>query len=410
MSYFHRNECRVCKKSDLTRILSLGEHPPVDNFIEVGKEHEEKRYPLDVYFCNTCSLVQLLDVVEEEELFHGEYAYFSSASKPLVEHFRGYADDIKQRYSLNDQDLVVDIGSNDGILLQFFTETCRVLGIEPSANVATIAREKGVETQDGFFTEHMAKDIVASHGRAKIISANNVFAHIDDLDEIVRGVKALLTDDGVFVTESHYLLDLIEHMEFDTVYHEHLCYYSVKPLCHLFERFDMEVAAVERVATHGGSIRVFARKKSGAPIDGSVGELLALEEGVGLHSLSRFRDFQKDAEAVRDKIVSSVRSFRTEGKKVTAYGAPAKGNTLLNFCGFTGDDIAYVTDTTPYKIGRLTPGSHIPVVSPDILKEETPDYILLLAWNYRDFILDKESELRKRGAKFIIPIPKVEIV
>ncbi|PIR84913.1 SAM-dependent methyltransferase [Candidatus Kaiserbacteria bacterium CG10_big_fil_rev_8_21_14_0_10_47_16] len=410
MSYFHRNECRVCKKGDLTRILSLGEHPPVDNFIEAGKEQEEMRYPLDVYFCNTCSLVQLLDIVEENELFHGEYAYFSSSSKPLVDHFSKYADDLKKRHTLKSDDLLVDIGSNDGVLLQFFTDTCRVLGIEPSANVADIAREKGIETLDGFFTEKMAKDIVEKHGQAKIITANNVFAHIDDLDEIVRGVKVLLSDDGVFVTESHYLLDLIEHMEFDTVYHEHLCYYSVKPLCYLFERFDMEVSAVERVATHGGSIRVFARKKMGKPIESSVAELLSLEEQAGIHSLSRFVDFQKDAEALRDKLVSVVRGFRKEGKKVTAYGAPAKGNTLLNFCGFTGDDIAYVTDTTPYKIGRLTPGSHIPVVSPDILKTETPDHILLLAWNYRDFILDKETELRKRGAQFIIPIPKVEIV
>lgn len=410
MSYFHKNECRVCKGSDLEQILSLGEHPPVDNFIEVGEEAEEKRYPLDVYFCNTCKLVQLLDVVEEDELFHGDYAYFSSASKPLVDHFNSYANDLKDRYEFVSDDLVVDIGSNDGILLQFFTDTCRVLGIEPSANVAAAATEQGIETLDGFFTEKMAKDIVESHGQAKIISANNVFAHIDDIDEIARGVKVLLDEDGVFVSESHYVLDLIEHMEFDTVYHEHLCYYSVKPLCHFFERFDMEVCAVERVATHGGSIRVFARKKTGAPIDSSVQELLELEEHEGLYSLTRFEDFQKDAEAVRDKLVSLVRGCKQEGKSVIAYGAPAKGNTLLNFCGFTADDIDFVTDTTEYKIGRLTPGSHIPVVSPDVLKTETPDYILLLAWNYRDFILEKESDLRARGAKFIIPIPNVEII
>lgn len=410
MSYFRKNKCRICQGADLVRILSLGEHPPVDNFIEAGNEKKEARYPLDVYFCNSCKLVQLLDVVEEDELFHGEYAYFSSASKPLVEHFRGYADDIKQRYALKNEDLVIDIGSNDGILLQFFKDTCRVLGVEPSANVAAAASQNGIETQVGFFTEKLAKDLVAKYGKAKIITANNVFAHIDDLDEIVRGVKELLGDDGVFVTESHYLLDLIEKMEFDTVYHEHLCYYSVKPLCHLFERFDMEVAAVERVSTHGGSIRVFARKKTDAAVDNSVSELLALEERAGLHSLSRFMDFQKDAEAVRDKLVSIVCGLRREGKTVVAYGAPAKGNTLLNFCGFTSDDILYVTDTTPYKIGRLTPGSHITVVSPDILKSETPDYILLLAWNYRDFILEKESELRARGTKFIIPIPKVEIL
>lgn len=409
MSHLRNDTCRVCKGSSLTRILSLGEHPPVDNFTDAEHLKDEKRYPLDVYFCGTCNLVQLLDVVAEDELFHGEYAYFSSASKPLVDHFRSYADDLKSEH-VAPGDLVVDIGSNDGILLQNFIGTNRVLGIEPSANVAEAARAKGIETESGFFTIEMAKRIVETHGKAKVVSANNVFAHIDDLDEIVQGVKNLLTDDGVFVSESHYLLDLVEHGEFDTVYHEHLCYYSVKPLQHLFGRFGMEVFDVRRIPTHGGSIRVFARKVSGLPIENSVNELFALEEKAGLHSLARFADFQKDAEAIKEKLVSLVRGMQREKKKVVAYGAPAKGNTLLNFCGFTQDDIEYVTDTTPYKIGLLTPGSHIPVVSPDILKTETPDYVLLLAWNYRDFILEKEKELRARGAKFIIPIPSVEIV
>lgn len=409
MGHLHKNECRVCKGSDLTLILSLGEHPPVDNFTDAVRMKDEKRYPLDVYFCGTCNLVQLLDVVAEEELFHGEYAYFSSASKPLVDHFLSYAESVKKDH-LRAGELVVDIGSNDGILLQFFADTNRVLGIEPSANVAEIARGKGVETIDGFFTSAMAKKIVGTHGKAKVVTANNVFAHIDDIDEIVLGIQELLSDEGVFVSESHYLLDLVQKMEFDTVYHEHLCYFSVKPLQHLFERFGMEVFDVERVNVHGGSIRVFARKKTGLPISPRVAELYELEKNTGLHTREKFASFQKDADAVRDKLVSLVRGYRKEGKIVTAYGAPAKGNTLLNFCGFTADDIKYVTDTTPYKIGLLTPGSHIPVVSPDILKTETPDYILLLAWNYRDFILEKEAELRKRGAKFIIPIPAVEIV
>lgn len=409
MSHVHKDACRICKGSTLTKILSLGEHPPVDNFTDVAGIANEKRYPLDVYFCGTCNLVQLLDVVAEDELFHGEYAYFSSASAPLVEHFRSYADDVK-RENLSPDDLVVDIGSNDGVLLQFFTDGYRVLGIEPSGNVAEVARHKGIETQDGFFNVEMAKKIVETHGAAKVITANNVFAHIDDIDEIVNAVKELLADDGVFISESHYLLDLIEHMEFDTVYHEHLCYYSVKPLQHLFERFGMEVCDVRRVATHGGSIRVYARKKIDAPINARVQELFDIEEQAGLHTLARFATFQEDANAIREKLVSMVRGFVAEGKKITAYGAPAKSGTLLNFCGFTADDIAYVTDTTPYKVGLLTPGSHIPVVSPDILKTDTPDYILLLAWNYKDFILKKEQALRDRGTKFIIPIPKVEIV
>lgn len=409
MGHVHKNECRTCKGKDLTLILSLGEHPPVDNFTDAVRMKNEKRYPLDVYFCNTCSLAQLLDVVAEDELFHGSYAYFSSASQPLVDHFRQYSEDVKKEH-VKAGDLVVDIGSNDGILLQFFADTCRVLGIEPSANVAEVARGKGIETLDGFFSVEMAKKIVETHGKAKVVTANNVFAHIDDIDEIVRGVKELLSDDGVFVSESHYLLDLVQKVEFDTVYHEHLCYFSVKPLMHLFERFGMEVFDVERVNVHGGSIRVFARKSAGTPAHPRVQELFELEKNAGLHTAERFAGFQKDVDAIRDMLVSLVRGFRKEGKIVTAYGAPAKGNTLLNFCGFTADDINYVTDTTPYKIGLLTPGSHIQVVSPEILKTETPDYVLLLAWNYRDFILNKESELRARGAKFIIPIPKVEIV
>jgi len=406
MSYVHRNTCRVCKGSDLTRILALGDHPPVNVTTNIS---EEKSYPLDVYFCGTCSLVQLLDVVDADELFHDEYAYYSSTSKPLIDHFHSYADDIKKEYVASG-DLVVDIGSNDGILLQFFSDTCRVLGIEPVTAIARAAREKGIETLSEFFTVQVAKEIVEKYGKAKVVTANNVFAHIDDIDTVVSGVKELLADDGVFVSESHYLLDFIERMEFDTVHHEHLCYYSVKALQYLFGRFGMEVFDVKRVHNHGGSIRVFARKKAGVPIKESAHDLLALEEEAGLHSLARFNDFQKNAEAIRDELVSLVRNLRKEGKTITAYGVPIKGNTLLNYCGFTAEDLKYATDTTPSKIGRLTPGTHIPILSPDTLAIDTPDYILMLAWNYKDFILEKEKELRARGVKFIIPIPKVEIV
>lgn len=409
MSYVHKTECRICKGRDLSRVLSLGEHPPVDNFVTAAQVRDEKRYPLDVYFCRACGLVQLLDVVAEDELFHGGYAYFSSASAPLVNHFRAYADDLKKE-QLSAGDLVVDIGSNDGILLQFLADEYRVLGIEPSGNVAEAARAKGIETLDGFFGVAMAQDIVKKYGKAKVVTANNVFAHIDDIDEIIRAVLELLSDDGVFVSESHYLLDLIEKREFDTVYHEHLCYYSVKPLTRLFERFGMEVFDVRRVDVHGGSIRVYARRAAGLPAHARVRELYDLEARSGIHALERFTDFQREVEGIRDRLVSLVRGFRKEGKIVTAYGAPAKGNTLLNFCGFTADDLNYVTDTTPAKVGLLTPGSHIPVVSPDVLSTETPDYILLLAWNYKDFILKKEQALRDRGAKFIIPIPEVSIV
>jgi SAM-dependent methyltransferase len=409
MAHTHKDTCRICASTDLLKVLSLGEHPPVDNFISPDKLDDEQRYPLEVYFCRSCNLVQLVDVVPPTELFHDSYAFYSSASAPLVRHFEAYATQVKERY-LTPGDLVVDIGSNDGALLQFFLPEHRVLGIEPSSNVAEAARNNGIETIVEFFNEELAQRIVQQYGKAKVVTANNVFAHIDDIDEIVRGVKALLTDDGVFVSESHYLLDLMQHMEFDTVYHEHLCYYSVKPLQRLFERFDMEVFDVERVAQHGGSIRVFARKRSSQPISPRVRELLDLEEKHGLHTEETFLGLQERVNGIRDTLVSLIRKLRQEGRTVVGYGAPAKSGTLLNFCGLTASDLAHITDTTAHKVGRLTPGSHIPVVSPDVLKTHTPDYILLLAWNYRDFILEKEKDLRARGVKFIIPIPTVEVV
>ncbi len=409
MGFYHRKECRICKSTNLEKFLSLGNHPPVDNFIERSMIEKEKKYPLEVYFCNSCKLVQLLDVVQPEELFHSRYAFFSSASPPLVNHFKEYAEDVKKTF-LNKGELVVEIGSNDGALLQFFMDDYRVLGIEPSKNVADAASAKGIETISEFFTENLAKQISEKYGKAKVIIANNVFAHIDDISEVVRGIKALLKEDGVYVFEAHYLLDLLEKREFDTIYHEHLCYFSLKPLIEFFKRFGMEVFDVKRVDVHGGSIRVFVRFASGKPMSNGVKELLELEEKSELYKLETFLGFQKEVEGIRDELVNIVKGFREQGKVVVGYGAPAKSGTLLNFCGFGEKDLKYITDTTQHKIGLLTPGSHIPVVSPEILKTETPDYILLLAWNYKDFILSKEADLRKRGAKFIIPVPKVEIV
>jgi hypothetical protein len=408
MSFIHKTTCRICKGGDLELILSLGLQPPVDNFTDAAHIENEKRYPLDVYFCKQCNLVQLLDVVTAEELFHQEYAYFSSASAPLVKHFETYAESLKMNFLQND-DLIVDIGSNDGVLLQFLSDY-RTLGVEPSDNVANTARGKGIDTITEFFTVALAEKIVSKYGKAKVITANNVFAHIDDVDEIIRAIQVLMADDGIYVFEAHYLLDLIEKKEFDTVYHEHLCYYSVKPLIELFKRFDMEVFDVERVNAHGGSIRVFVARSGARNISPHVTRLFALEESAGLHDLDRFKGFQKEVEEIRQKLIMLVRGFRSQGKRVIGYGAPAKGNTLLNFCEFTSNDLEYITDTTPQKIGLLTPGSHIPVRSPDVLKTDTPDYIFLLAWNYKDFILQKEVELRQRGAKFIIPVPHVEVI
>ena len=408
MPFHHNDFCRICKSKELTMFFSLGKMPPSNSFIPIEKLSEEKFYPLEVYFCRNCKMVQLLDVVEKEEIFCN-YTYFSSTSAPLVEHFKGYAKDVGKRF-LKGGELVVEIGSNDGVLLQFFKENQKVVGVEPAANVAQVARERGINTINNFFDEGVAGEILKEYGKAKVMACNNAFAHIDDIDKIVRGIKMLLADDGVYVFEVQYLPDLINQKQFDMIYHEHLLYYTLKPAIELFKRFDMEVFDVEKVSTHGGSIRVFVCKRGAYKKSGNVDEMLEYEEKSGFYDVKTFEKFAKDINSLKKNAVEFIKNIRSDGKRIIGYGAPAKGNTLLGFFGFGPEDIEYITDNTPAKIGLLTPGTHIPVVSNDVLKTDTPDYALLLIWNYKEAVLKREDALRKKGMKFIVLLPAIEVL
>jgi len=408
MPFHHNDFCRICKGRNLTLFFSLGKMPPSNSFIPKENLGEEKFYPLDVYFCHECKMAQLLDVVEKEEIF-SHYTYFSSTSSPLVEHFKLYAEEMQKRF-LEPNELVVEIGSNDGVLLQFFKEKNRIVGVEPAENVAKIAAARGINTINSFFNEIIARKILSEYGNAKLMTCNNAFAHIDDIDEIVRGIKTLLADDGVYVFEVKYLPDLINQKQFDMIYHEHLLYYTLRPAIELFKKFGMDVFDVKKVSTHGGSIRVFVCNRGAYPVNDSVKKMLEYEESSGFYDLKTFEKFAADIFEVKKNLVAFVRKLKSEKKRIIGYGAPAKGNTLLGFFEFGPNEIEYITDNTPAKIGLLTPGTHIPVVSNDILKTDTPDYALLLIWNYRDAVLKREEDLRKRGMKFIVMLPKLEVL
>ena len=402
-----RNTCRGCGGTDLAQILDLGEMPQANAFINPTENFIEDKFPLTAYLCSNCFLFQLLDVVDPKILFR-HYDYLTSASAPLAEHFRSEARYLAERFQLSKKDLVVEIGGNDGVLLDEIRAKCRTLNVEPAENIADISRSKGIETTGEFFTAELARGILRKYGGAKIIVANNVMAHIDDLDGVFDGVKLLLADDGAFVFEVHWLGNLMGDGGFDQIYHEHLCYYSLTALNKMVERMGLVIFDVESVPIHGESMRVYAGKNR---VPGtSVTNFLDKERKLSLAKLETFIKFKNKAAENKNKIVTLLTDLKKAGKAVIGYGAPAKGNTLLNYCGVTTDLINFLTDTTSFKQGLLAPGSRIPVYSPEKLKERRPDYVLLLAWNYAESILAKEKELRANGTKFIIPVPEPRIV
>jgi len=404
--------CRVCKSTDLKKVLTLGPTPLANAFLtEKQIDEPESFYPLDVYFCSHCSFVQLGHVVSPEILFK-DYVYVSSTSPVFVSHFQTFAQEVVSRFSLNNKSLVIDIGSNDGILLKPFLDLgTRVLGIEPASHIAKLARGQGVETVDEFFSVALAKKIVRTKGKATIITANNVFAHIHDLDEVIKGLDVLLDDDGVFVTESPYLVDFLKKRYFDLVYHEHLSYWSLSSLIALFKRFDMEVFDIKKVDVHGGTIRTFIkRKKAPFSISKNVRIFLRKEKKAELKKITTYTIFSKKILENRRKLIGLLTKLKRDGKQIVGYGAPAKGNTLLNYFRIGPDILDYIVEDSPLKVGLYTPGTHIPVVSPAKLKSDTPDFIVILAWNFAPSILKKLSWLKKRGVQFIIPVPRPKIV
>ena len=402
--------CHICQSKKLHKFLSLGPIPLANSFLP--PDHlgaTEPYYPLDVCFCSNCGLVQLAQVIAPEILFK-DYAYLTGTSEPMKAHFAELAESTIQRFSLTEGDLVLDIGSNDGTLLGNF-QRCgmRVLGVEPATNVAKLASLRGVETVNDFFGESVARRVCSERGHPRAILATNVLAHVADLEGFLRGVNHLLADDGVFVIEVPYLVDMLSRVEFDTIYHEHLRYFAVRPLIALFNKFGMSIVDVERVSVHGGSLRVYGQKFIQS-LPSSVTDLLNLETEAKVNSLETYQKFDKDVRRLKKDLLALLKTLKSKGAKIAGYGAPAKGNILLNYCKIGTDILDYITDTTPFKQGCYTPGMHLPVFPESHFHEFPPDYALLLAWNYAGSILQKESEYRRKGGKFILPIPEPKVI
>jgi hypothetical protein len=404
-----RTRCRACDGTALRGFLSLGPQPLANAFLSgEGDFGEERFFPLDVYCCDGCGLVQLLDVVDPEALF-GHYLYASGVSETMVAHFRDYARSVTGRLSLSPADLVIEIASNDGSLLaQFAALGVRTLGVEPARNIAAMARARGIETVSRFFDQQVGRELAAAYGPARAVVANNVLAHVDDPRGFLAGCAELISDDGQVVVEVPYALDMLNRCEYDTIYHEHLCYFAVGPLAQIGESAGLAVARVERMPVHGGTIRVWFRK--GAEPGPEVRSMIQEERDVGLTAFGTWAHFGRAAAANREALRSLLQGLREEERSIAGYGAPAKGNTLLNYCGIGTTWLPFTVDRSRLKVGRLTPGMHIPVLPVDAVRERRPDYLLLLAWNFADEIMAQQAAYREAGGRFILPLPSPSVV
>lgn len=404
--------CRSCGAGGLAPVLDLGSTPLANSLLTAEQlGGPEPSYPLELVLCTACALVQITETVPPEVLFR-DYLYFSSFSDTMLRHAEELVGRVLAERGLGAGSLAAEVASNDGYLLQFYKRAgVPVLGIEPARNVARVAvEERGVRTVTEFFGEELARELAADGERADVLHANNVLAHVADLNGFVAGVRHILKDDGVAIVEAPYVKDLADRCEFDTIYHEHLCYFSLTALDRLFRRHELEVARVERVAIHGGSLRVSVQHAGAAAPDPSVGALLEEERGWGVSDAEFYRRFAARVGRLKEELRGLLSGLKAEGRRVAAYGAAAKGSTLLNYFGIGRETIDFVADRSTYKQGRFMPGVHIPVVEPARLVEEAPDYVLLLTWNFAEEILRQQDEYRRRGGRFIIPVPEVRVV
>lgn len=378
------------------------------------KPTKEERYPLNVVRCITCGNIQLEHVIDAGELF-SHYLYMSSMSKTMLDHFKKTAKNLVKKFNLKSgKSLVVDIGSNDGTFLSAFKDyKIKTLGIDPAKNLKPVAAKVGVETVTAFFGKKSAMFVAKKYGKADLITGINVFAHINDLENVFTGVDFLLKKNGVLMMEFPYLVDLIEKNEFDTIYHEHLSYFLAKPLELILARHGFEVFDLERFPTHGGSIRLYIQRISDRPypVSTKVPELYKYENNIGMYEHETYAKFAKNIQAIPAGLAAMVAKLNKRGKRVIGYGASAKANVLLNMCGLGPKDIEYIVDSTPYKHGLYTPGSHIPIYTEEYLEKDNPDYAILFIWNFKDEVLKKQKDkFLKRGGKFIVPVPRVKII
>lgn len=412
MIHYKRTVCRICGGDRLKSFLSLGPTPLANSFLHSPEEFDhEKSFPLDVYYCETCHLVQLIDIIDPEYLFR-DYIYLTGTSDTIAAHNANYAKTLVEMLALGQDDLVIEIASNDGSLLKCFQQyKVKTLGVEPAINIAKIANESGIETIDRFFNADEAQNIRDVYGSAKVVIGNNVLGHVNEARDFLLGFKNLITKDGYVVIEVPYLRDLIQKLEYDTIYHEHLSYFSVTPLLQLFKSVGLVILQIDHLPVHGGSIRIYAGLlETFGDHSSSVMEISEEETSIGLNGFARYDKFAQDANKNRHALKELLGSLRTSGNTIAGYGAPAKGNTLLNYCGIDTQLLNFTVDKNPMKVGLFTPGMHIPVYTVSSLLECQPDYVLILAWNFAQEIMRQQRDYQNRGGKFILPIPEPTIV
>tara|TARA_B100000029_G_scaffold511680_1_gene606377 strand:- start:176 stop:1423 length:1248 start_codon:yes stop_codon:yes gene_type:complete len=409
--YKLRKTCRLCLSKDFRLVIDLGIQPPSNSFLSKNQlKIPEKKFPLRLYLCNKCHHLQLLDVVDKKELF-ANYLYMTSANKPIISHFENYVADIyEKKLRGKNSKTVIEIGSNDGTLLKHFLKyDVKVLGIEPAKNLAKISAKAKIETINDFFDYKLAKKI-SKKVKADVIIANNILGHVDNLTSFIKGIKTLLNDEGIFVFEVPHAMNLLKNLEFDTIYHEHISYFSVIPLIRWFKNHELEIVNIEKQKVHGGTIRVYVSRKNKHKIMKSVSRIIIQEKKFGINKKTTYSDFAKKISKLKFDLVKKIISLKENGEMIFGYGAPAKGNVLLNYCDIDSRFIDFITDTTPLKQNKFTPGTHIPIKSPLIIRKKSNSIALLLAWNYKDEIVNREKQFLKSGGKFLVPIPKPIII